>query len=567
MQLALSAATMMFALLVGPPGLADTLITKGGAHWEGKITEDADAYILVTAGGAKMRFPKSMVQEVITLEMRRTALRARCEKLDLMDATAVAELVKAAKEAEQGNELLALLESAGALRRLQPGAQVQALRLLAEACKAGDLDEQARQSEALAGRLTFTFERMKVDLMSDAQVEALLKIAEAYMPAEERARVVADAYAARLPAAKGKPDALRNLAGWCRSHRLSKEARECEADANRLEFDTRWAKAADSSQELESLAEWCAARRMSTEVDRCLESVYRARQVQAVTPQAKLDLALWCERWKKTQWRNEKLDEAFREAVVADDLGLLEQFRTRAQLRWGKDLTTIDEKCIKAIFAVRLKQAGKDGLACARLAEWCWNNNLDAEALEAENAALAVAPENAEVRKVLGYNKEAQTGRWIKLSFDGWWYAPTRQNESFQFHVVAGRSVEFFEITSRTVLADAALQPKLVILGVTDSHDEQTFNPPRPIVAWKLPTLAGSFSVKKTDWYGRGQAPSSAGPDEYNVEGRFTSAYTAVGTLTIGNDIIPWIALRQPGRKHPSDVGNRDPQGKGGTSR
>jgi len=56
---------LVVALCLGPAASADILVTTDGKRWEGKVTEEEDAYILVKIGGGRMRFPKGMVQEVI----------------------------------------------------------------------------------------------------------------------------------------------------------------------------------------------------------------------------------------------------------------------------------------------------------------------------------------------------------------------------------------------------------------------------------------------------------------------------------------------------------------------
>jgi hypothetical protein len=43
---------------------ADVLTTQGGTHYEGKVQEEKDEYILVLPNGGKMRFPKAMVKSV-----------------------------------------------------------------------------------------------------------------------------------------------------------------------------------------------------------------------------------------------------------------------------------------------------------------------------------------------------------------------------------------------------------------------------------------------------------------------------------------------------------------------
>lgn len=65
--IAVCTALVGLGLLVLPLGAAtgDTLVTKGGDRWEGKVTETDDAYILVTPQGSRMRFPKEAVLEVI----------------------------------------------------------------------------------------------------------------------------------------------------------------------------------------------------------------------------------------------------------------------------------------------------------------------------------------------------------------------------------------------------------------------------------------------------------------------------------------------------------------------
>ena len=47
----------------------DVLVTKNGGRFEGKVTEDGNAYVLVRPGGGKMRFQKAAVKEVIKQEL------------------------------------------------------------------------------------------------------------------------------------------------------------------------------------------------------------------------------------------------------------------------------------------------------------------------------------------------------------------------------------------------------------------------------------------------------------------------------------------------------------------
>lgn len=47
------------------PAAADILVTTSGKQWKGTVTEDGDGYLLAMENGARMRFPKSMVKEVI----------------------------------------------------------------------------------------------------------------------------------------------------------------------------------------------------------------------------------------------------------------------------------------------------------------------------------------------------------------------------------------------------------------------------------------------------------------------------------------------------------------------
>lgn len=65
-----AAVVVVVSIVIIPYGHAsgDVIVTTGGARWEGKVTEDGDAYILVTANGSTMRFPKNMVAEVIKTE-------------------------------------------------------------------------------------------------------------------------------------------------------------------------------------------------------------------------------------------------------------------------------------------------------------------------------------------------------------------------------------------------------------------------------------------------------------------------------------------------------------------
>ncbi len=47
---------------------ADVIVTQSGGRFEGTVEEDRDAYVLTTANGGKMRFPKTAVREIIRSE-------------------------------------------------------------------------------------------------------------------------------------------------------------------------------------------------------------------------------------------------------------------------------------------------------------------------------------------------------------------------------------------------------------------------------------------------------------------------------------------------------------------
>jgi len=59
------AVVLAWAFWPGPCASGDTLVTTGGARYEGTATEVGDDYVLATPNGGKMTFPKSMVEKVI----------------------------------------------------------------------------------------------------------------------------------------------------------------------------------------------------------------------------------------------------------------------------------------------------------------------------------------------------------------------------------------------------------------------------------------------------------------------------------------------------------------------
>jgi len=263
--------------------------------------------------------------------------------------------------------------------------------------------------------LVAEFERMLegADLTDDAQLDKLLAFTDENRLAEQRQKLLAEAYARRSKAAKDDPATWRRMASWWHKRNAVKQAQACERRANQCEFQAKLAAARSDAARLEELARWCLEREMLAEAEQCLSPHYESRKQQAKTPEQIWRLAQWCHKWKMDQRRAECRTAAINAAVSSGDLSTLNRFLEALEIEGA--LSPIARTCARAVHALRLKQAGQDARALARLAAWCEVHGLQAEGTRAEAAALQLAPEDADVRRELSYVKDI-VGNWTKVA-------------------------------------------------------------------------------------------------------------------------------------------------------
>jgi len=260
--------------------------------------------------------------------------------------------------------------------------------------------------DRLAQRLAGT------DAQDDEQVEALLKFLRDYGLSDKRQSVLEELYTRRHDAAKGDPDALRALSEWCSKYHLRAQSRTCLQEAFIAEFPARLEQAKADPTQLEKLAAQCNELGLADQARQCLASQYEQRKAQASTPQDKWQLAEWCDAAGMAQWRDQCQLDAIEGAAGACDVVSLEGFlRSLQDARYSRQVRSA---CAREIFKLRLAEADQDAKKLAELSIWCGWRGLTEQRGQAETAALAAAPDDADVRKMLGYEKN-KAGEWVKV--------------------------------------------------------------------------------------------------------------------------------------------------------
>lgn len=111
------------------------------------------------------------------------------------------------------------------------------------------------------------YEKMLKDanLIDDAQVAKLVEFAAMVELTSERRKLLSDAYAVRLAAAKGNASRLRALAKWCTGYSLNAQAKKCRLQANMVEFPAKLVAAGNDTTALVNLSNWCRANGLKDE--------------------------------------------------------------------------------------------------------------------------------------------------------------------------------------------------------------------------------------------------------------------------------------------------------------
>ena len=250
-------------------------------------------------------------------------------------------------------------------------------------------------------------------LGEDSVVRGILKfVADNGLTDRARTQVLQAAYSERSAAAKGSSAAYTSLAKWCGEYGMLTYAADCRRSAFQCGFPAKLAAAGDDQERLEKLASECREQRLPVETARCLLGEYERRKKLALTADAKWELGQWCCNWNIDGWREENQAAAVGEVTKSGDLVRLEKYLAFM----GKDTSTSNlmSACARAVYGMRLKSAGEDPEALARLAAWCRLHGLDTEAAQAEAAALKTSRNDAKVREMLGYAHNESTGAWEK---------------------------------------------------------------------------------------------------------------------------------------------------------
>jgi len=206
------ALVVLVALLGGSAASGDVLVTKSGSRYEGTITQEADGYVLVTPGGGRMVFPKSMVQQIIRSAEAKVEFEGMLKQADLADDKEVARLSAFAKDKGLSEQRERLLARAYAVRHAKARGKTDALRALSAWCGEHGLTVEAGACQAEACRLEFP---------------------------------------SKFAGARNDASALEELGKWCVSHGLAAEAEQCLSG----QYAAR-SKQADTPRKRWELAEW-----------------------------------------------------------------------------------------------------------------------------------------------------------------------------------------------------------------------------------------------------------------------------------------------------------------------
>jgi len=207
------AGLLVMVLVSGPASRADTLVTKDGKQWQGRIVDEGESYTLIQPDGSKLSFPKDVVQEVISPEIKRPEYEAMLKEADLSDDEQVAKLAEFAAQYGLTEEQKKLLASAYSLRRAATEDESGAQRGLAAWCESFGLEEEAVAAELRADQLEF---------------------------------------AGKLAGAGDDPDRLVELARWCKERGMTAELQRCLSQA----YSERKREASTAQAHWE-LAQWC----------------------------------------------------------------------------------------------------------------------------------------------------------------------------------------------------------------------------------------------------------------------------------------------------------------------
>ena len=222
--------------------------------------------------------------------------------------------------------------------------------------------------------------RSQADIADDGQVRELANIAIEGGLGVEYAELLEEAFAVRYDPIREDPDALRSLAAWCAGYGLDDRSEQCTAEANDMEFRVRLAAVSTDAALLEELAVWCADNDQQERAVECYAQAYELRHEQALGDAGQLaELAEWCAE---------------------------------------HDLPEQATQCYLESYQARLGESQDDAAAMVALSQWCSARGMTAEAASAEAEAIRLAPDDADIRRDLGYTWDEDDREWYKVPWE-----------------------------------------------------------------------------------------------------------------------------------------------------
>ena len=260
---------LLTAVVLGSRGArGDILVGQHGQRFVGHVREEGDAYVLTLQSGGTMRFPKSVVREVITVETARASYEVMLQASDLADDAQVDKLAAFVVDSGLVEEQSKLLAAVYVHRRRDAEGKPEALLVLAKWCLAHDMaaevaqcladDYSARRQQATTTKAKWSLAKWCDDwkVSSWGAQQRLAAIAEAESQGDETALLgfldelkggthpsavtqacVKGIHRLRLQTAGQDAMAHAKLAAWCRTQGLGPEADAAEATALRFAPD------------------------------------------------------------------------------------------------------------------------------------------------------------------------------------------------------------------------------------------------------------------------------------------------------------------------------------------
>lgn len=267
---------------------ADVLITRSGSRYEGKVTDKGGFYVLTTAAGGEMSFPKSMVKEVIRPEQFRPQYQRMLETADLADDAQLEKLLDFAGRGGLTEERKKLLAKAYQLRTAKAGDDPKAWRELGSWCKRHGMKAETDACELQANKSEFKA-RLGAAGEDGKALEKLAVWCRQRGLREETARCLSGEYQGRRKRAETVGQKWE-LARWCRQWGLEKWR-----DQNQLDAITAVASAGDLARLNEFLLELETAQQSAGVARACARAIYRIRVKSAGNEAMALaGLATWC---------------------------------------------------------------------------------------------------------------------------------------------------------------------------------------------------------------------------------------------------------------------------------